>query len=298
MRKIIAIFFLFTFFTASQYLGAIEQAKPEMEFDEGINDYENGDYQNAILKLTKLLDELKLTSIDKIIKAHSILGASYLFTDNEEKSRSHFKAILNFSPDYELSSTYFPPKVVNFYNELKGTRKPEQIQEGLATKTKDSQGEKSVKSQEGASSKTSDITTTQLFPKDSSIKDENYKNSFMNSFIPFGFGQFKNSEPTKGYFFLTSEVITLISTITTLAVFKGIQNDDGTFDNPSVGNGLKSGFYTSLSFLTALTVTGIADAILNHKSFPFAKSKDSPISLSITTGKGINCALLLDFNNL
>jgi len=270
--------------TASLYfpfpLFGVEETETDLGFNSAVTSYENGDYPTAISKLDRLFEELKLTSIDKIIKAHSVLGASLYFQGNETDARKHFKTILNFNPDYNLPEDYYPPKVVGLFNEVKGIKKLEET----VSKTQKAQDKEAT-----------EIRAKGLFEKEDKKKDENTRNHYLNNFIPFGFGQFKNNEPTKGYFFLTSEAITLISFITNIGIFKGLQNSDGTFDNLSVGSGLKTGVYTSLAFYLAFTATGITDAILNYKEFPYAKTGKKALSLSILPLNG-SCALLLTFN--
>jgi len=250
-----------------------EQSPADSDFDSAVAAYENGDYKGAMAKLTALLDELKLNSIDKIIKAHSILGASYYFTDKEGEARSHFKTLLNFNPDYELPKNYFPPKVVSLFAEVKGVKKLEEIAGGA-----------------GAAGRFKDPGKT------AQGKNLDTQNRFANCFIPFGYGQFKNNEPSKGYFFLTSQAITLASAITTLSIFKGIQNSDGTFNNPGVGNGLRGGFYSSLILFATFSLTGITDAIVSYKEFPYRDAGQPKLSFSIEPGENAGAVFLLNFS--
>ena len=267
MKKTKLIFFILLSLSIPFSLTAQEKISTDREFDSGVLAYENGDYKTTVSKLGKLLDDLKLTSIDKIIRAHSLLGASNTFLGEEEKAKSHFKAILNFSPDYELSVNYFPPRVIKLFNEVKGVK-------GQDVKAPVSLGGE-----------------TQRMLQVSPAKSELAKNRFLNSFIPFGVGQFKNNDPTKGYFFLTSEIITLASAITTLSIFKGIQNSDGTFDSLGVGQGLKSGFYASITMFGVIALTGVTDAIIGFKDQPPEKKK---ISLLITPLQNSSYAFLIN----
>ena len=85
------------------------------ELDIGIKAYENGDYEGAISVIKRLLDDLRLSSIEMIMRAHSILGASYVLTDRGESAKPHYDALLNFDSNHALSKVYFPPVVINFF---------------------------------------------------------------------------------------------------------------------------------------------------------------------------------------
>ena len=248
---------------------ALSQDEPlvNAQFNSGLEAYESGRYSQCISILGELLDNLKLTSIERIIKAHSVLGASHFLLGNRQKSQSHFEALLNFDSNSELSDIYFSPEVIAFFNELKGvdTTKPAGSNNSVAnTDVKQKQNVPEAKG---------------IFQEDG---DPDTKNPYMNNFIPFGFAQFKNNQIGKGTFFLTSESISLATLLATAIAYKIKQKSDGSFDDPSVERGLKSAFYTSLTLYLFLTATGIADALLSYREYPYRdKSLVPSVSLGI-----------------
>jgi hypothetical protein len=268
MKKSTTALISLLFLLISTSLFSQDEASSD-EFNLGISAYENGDYAGAVLKLSHILDDLKLSSIDKIIKAHSILGASYYFLDKEGHARGHFKTLLNFDPDFELPKDYFPPKVVALFEEVKGVKKLEET----ALETQGSNPSSAiVKSRSG------------IDFEESRGKDPNTQNSYFNNFIPFGWGQYYNNQSGKGAIFLVGETVALLSAITTASIFKGIQKSDGTFDNPSTGNGLKSAFYASIATFSALAITGIIDSLIYYRQFPYRTDDTKKISFKIISG--------------
>lgn len=290
MRKTLVFMALF-----SILLPGASQAKEDKEtlilYGEAKSSYENGDYKECIEKFEKLLNELRITTIDRIIDAHTMLGASYYFEEQEEKSKDHFRTVLNFNSDLELSPYDYPPKVVEFYNEIKRVRK---LEEAVGKREEPVIKGTTESPKEAADNKK--ISEERIFEKETSI-DQNKRNPLGNSFIPFGVGQFKNNEPGKGQFFLYSQALTLAGVISTAIAFKSLQRSDGSFDEPAVGRGLENGFYTSVIFYMTLTLTGIIDACVNHREFPYAKTGAPPISFSIVPGERKGIAFLIGFKN-
>jgi len=272
----IAVFLLFY---ACQDLSA--ENEPRETYSAAISAYENGDYQSSITMLSKLIDDLKLNTIETIIQAHTILGASYLFMENDEKAKKHFETIINFDSHHELDKNYYPPKVVVRFEEIKKAKHLHQktYAPNFDIAPKNEIEHSSPKPKDV--SKHSSIQAEQIFDEQKKFTDENTRNPFANSFVPFGVGQLKNNSPTKGYIFMTTQIFTVLATITPISAYYAVRNPDGTFDDRSLARGLKAGFYTSLTFYICSTIVGIVDATVNHKEYPYADKKNETISLML-----------------
>jgi len=288
MKKSVLTILTFLILISCVSVSLANEQIPDNKYKKGVLAYENGEYEVSITTLDKLLNELKLTSIEKIIKAHSILGACYLFNGKDSKSKKHFETVLNFDINHELDATYYPPRVVARFEEIKKMR----ILKARVDHIDDKSVKKSAKilndinSQQIPKDIQKDvISVNTVFKDEKKLPDENTRNPFGNCFIPFGVGQFKNNQPTRGYIFMSSQIITLASTLATISAYYGLRHSDGTFDNPGLASRLKAGFYTSLTFYILSTALGMADAATQYREFPYAENEAKKLSLSISPNR-------------
>ncbi|HEY4716385.1 MAG TPA: hypothetical protein VII00_04700 [bacterium] len=91
--------------------------------DEGVSLYFNKNYAESITAFEKILDSGQLKK-NEILTAESYLGAANFLLDKKGVASGWFLSILKNEPGYELSQIYFPPEIVEFFNELKLSSAP------------------------------------------------------------------------------------------------------------------------------------------------------------------------------
>ncbi|MHB8878085.1 MAG: hypothetical protein ACYC8T_30680 [Myxococcaceae bacterium] len=101
--------------------------------------------------------------------------------------------------------------------------------------------------------------------------------SLAYAFLPFGVGQFKNGENTKGVLFLAGEVLTLGTFAVTLGMFEGSKSAGeflswGRFEDPATAGALHTVYLVSFWTGMALVVGGMVDAIASRSDEPAALS--------------------------
>lgn len=185
------------------------KATPLEEYQRGKNAFDRGEFGRAVEILAPLLyPEPRLQSGQKIVEAHRLLGVAYLFQKQDQEARTEFRKLLQIRPDYRIDPLLSPPEVVDFFN----TVRQEHAAELSSLEAKRASAEKRAKE---------DCQNSRAEPV--VIEKRLRRNSYYVNFIPFGAGQFQNSQRLKGWAFLggqaTLGVISLSAQIANLALY-------------------------------------------------------------------------------
>ena len=164
-------------------------------------------YENALKSLYPLLDQLKLKTMEEIVRTHRVLGVAHCETGNEVKALEHFDAMLSFSSSEKISDLVKTNYCKQLFEKAQG--KGKRLAETKAVK-------KNIKNNP------SDPKPLLGLSKMATDKSDQWK-----YWLPFGSGQFKNGEKRKGRFFLISEGVLMSAAITSLALFKAEENSEG-----------------------------------------------------------------------
>lgn len=203
-----------------------------------VNRYEYGSYAEAVESLNTLL--YPITSLDQYETetAHAYLGVCYFLTEQPGLARTEFITLLKLNPDYRLDPVIFPPKIVDFFNEVRDEVFPEQADNGR----------KGV--------------FANIFQPP--------KKTLALAFFPFGAGQFQNRETSKGVIFLTTELLLGFTSGYYYFERKGLEKTDGgstatfgsgEYENPAEAEQMQRiQMITGIAFWSVL-VWGIADAV-------------------------------------
>jgi hypothetical protein len=185
------------------------KATPLEEYQRGKNAFDRGEFGRAVEILGPLLyPEPRLQSGQKIVEAHRLLGVAYLFQKQDQEARKEFRKLLQIRPDYRLDPLLFPPEVVDFFNAVRR----EHGAELSSLEARRASAEKRAKE---------DCENARAEPV--VVEKRLLRNSYYVNFIPFGAGQFQNSQRSKGWAFFAGQVtlgaISLSAQIANLALY-------------------------------------------------------------------------------
>jgi hypothetical protein len=167
---------------------------PAEDLRRGRNAFDRGEYTRAIEILRPLLyPEIRLESDGQIVQAHRMLGVAELFQGNNDAASQEFRKLLQLRPDYHFDPLLDPPQVVDFFNGVQ--RAQERELSALE-----------AKQQEAARARQRDSEQCEKLRAGPSVVERRFnRHSFAVNFVPFGAGQFQNSQRKKGWVFLGVE---------------------------------------------------------------------------------------------
>ena len=262
---------------------------PTDELRRGRTSFDRGEYRRAVEILRPLLyPDIRLESDSQIVQAHRMLGVAQLFQGNNDAAAQEFRKLLQLRPDYRFDPLLDPPQVVDFFN---GVLRAHELE--LATLE--------ARQREAALARQRDHDECERLRAGPAVVERRYsRHSLAVNFVPFGAGQFQNSQRGKGWAFLTAEAtlaaVSLAAFATNFAYY-GLnptrkcrletgampcppESIDHTEENRSrllVRTQVASG-----AAFFAVVVWGIADALYYHRSeIPMGTSNpDQPTAKS------------------
>jgi tetratricopeptide (TPR) repeat protein len=258
------------------------------DFQFALNAYDSGDYETAIKRFNKLLEQ-EITNKALLVEVLKYLAASHMFTGNVDEARKRFKELILKDPDYELDPVLFPTEVLDEYWRVK---------QEMIDELKKIEESKKLKQQELLEKKKklkeSWVTLVKMANHPPYIRQKVKTSNLFFSFVPFGVGQFQNGQNLKGYLFLSGEAALLIATVTTywLSVYYYNQYlsvwppvDDLGEEKPerarflALSNGLGIANKVTFWLLIGGIVAGIIDAIVffKKKRVTYEKVKESDV---------------------
>lgn len=169
-----------------------------------------GEYERCIEEGKKKLANEKVLEEKDILEIHKYLGLAYALTDRSPEAKKHFKAILKKCPTFELEEGFYPDKVMNLWQEVKGEMEKVYI---IKIPTRPSLPPSSP-------------------PEGSIPADKSLFKLVAFSFIPGGFIQFKTGQKKKGFFIAGLELIFLSASLYGYSQWNKEYNPDlGRFNN-------------------------------------------------------------------
>lgn len=185
------------------------------EYQRGRTAFLRGQYQRAISILHPLLyPDLRLESEEEVVRAHRMLGVSYLFENQPAQARVEFRKLLELAPDFRFDALLDPPRVVEFFNEI--VREQQSELSDIEVRLRKREAEMARR-------------TSQV------IERRIERRSFPLAFVPFGVGQFQNGQPAKGWMFLGIEGVlaaTSVATFVTNFALFGVRPYRTCLDGP------------------------------------------------------------------
>ena len=190
--------------------------------------YEYGDYADAAKLLRHLVDDGRLTSDGQLVEAYRLLGLSYFYESKHEEARSAFVRLLSIEPDYHLDPFFNPPKVVEFFDQVKADNEallaPIRAQKAKVEKERRRQEqaqqhllEEEARRRESLARQQQTATPPKIMEK--VVADHPY----LLNWLPFGVGQFQNGQPYKGGLLAGAETLTGLASIIGFVVVSGLR---------------------------------------------------------------------------
>jgi hypothetical protein len=160
----------------------------------GRNAFDRGEYTRAIEILRPLLyPEIRLDSDGQIVQAHRMLGVAELFQGNNDAASQEFRKLLQLRPDYRFDPLLDPPQVVDFFNGVQRAQERELVA-------------LEAKQQEQTRARQRDREQCEKLRAGPAVVERRFnRHSFAVNFVPFGAGQFQNSQRSKGWAFFGVE---------------------------------------------------------------------------------------------
>jgi len=187
---------------------ALSQSQPMTVNDElrrARNEYAYGAYEGAVKRLRGLLYPLRLYSDEQVIEARQYLALAYYLQGNEKGVREEFAKLLYLDPDYELDPFTVAPTIIELFEGIRLTLKPELDVIRLRRNIQKIE-------EPGKAGYVRNIETTVI------------ERSEWATFMPFGIGQFQNGDRGWGAFFATTQLLLLAANISTYLIASRIND--------------------------------------------------------------------------
>lgn len=206
------------------------------------------DFKTAKRLLEHLLyPRPRIRDRSRLLKAHEYLGACYFWLKQPKKMEDEFTALLVMDPEYRLDPFYYPPPLIERFEDIR--KRLQRL--GVIRPTKKKTPKKKKKKQRQC--------------KTTIIKEVH--RSKVVAFIPFGVGQFYNHETGKGIAFAVTQGVGLATNMGAFIGIVALGRSDGTF-SPSqakVARILRYVQYAGLGVFVVSAVWGIIDAVTHFK---------------------------------
>ena len=88
----------------------------------GVRQAQEGEYEKAVVTLDGVVRRLtdQPGAAGELTSAHIYLGVAHLGLGDQEEARSSFEKALRATPDLQLSREEYPPRVVRFFETVRG----------------------------------------------------------------------------------------------------------------------------------------------------------------------------------
>lgn len=233
-------------------------------FDRGLDLYERGEYAAAAAELeTIVILQARVVGFDreKLKRAHLYRGISLFLLNDRASADAAFWQVLQFDPEFKPDPLFTPPAVIAAFDKLKRDRRDELAKIPRAPR------------------RVVDPERDRLgIPRE----PQPDAGDFWASIAPFGWAQFANDQPVKGYAFLSAEVLLLSVNLTTYATLESLQQNGGRFQNVENARLLKNVNNATFFLLVGTLLYGSADGVW-HATQKRSRGPATPI---LTPGPG------------
>jgi hypothetical protein len=168
---------------ASLIASRVAAGNPSRDVAKARAEYERGNFQAVINLLAPEMP--KISDRDEMIEGHWLLGASYVYVGKFEEAKREFSELLFIDPDFKVDPLMVDADVYASFDTTR-TELKRQLDEI-----------RRLRAEEEARKKRPSVETV--------IEKEIRSDPPWMNFIPFGVGQFRNGQRTKGYVYLAIE---------------------------------------------------------------------------------------------
>jgi hypothetical protein len=240
------------------FLSAAAFAAKSAKVNEAILLYDKTDFVKAKDKLVTLIDAPGLNDEDRA-QALIYLAASYHALNDTSSAKAQLMRLARNHPGSKVDPGLFLPELVALADEARGE----------------------VAREDPPAVRVEKPVTGPVDPKPGA--PQLHRPAPVGyAFVPFGVGQFKNGDGTKGWLFLGGEVLTLGTFALTLGMFESSKKEGqflrwGRFEDPAQAATLHTVYMISFWTGLALVVGGVIDAVV---------SRPEPETLSLGVSPG------------
>jgi len=239
------------------------RADASADLEEGARAYERGDFKQAIELIRPLLyPAIRLTAQSQVIRAHKLLGISYVFEKRSAEAAREFLAILSIRPDYRLDPLVVPVSAVQLFEQVK-KRNAEKIRAILERERREAERRRLEEERRKAEERRLKL----LAGQGRVVVERNVvEHPYWVSFLPLGAGQFQNGHRRKGWILFGAELgLAAVSVGTYLGGYFAYSGRPLTQEEYDRGRALSIVQVASAGLCAAVVAYGVIDALIYHK---------------------------------
>ncbi|RMG12624.1 MAG: tetratricopeptide repeat protein [Deltaproteobacteria bacterium] len=215
-------------------LAALTGAAPALaaetrgDLQRALDRFDYGNYEDAARLVEKLLAEGRLVEEGDLIEAYRILGLSYYYLKRREKARSAFVRLLSLEPDYRLDPFFHPPKIVEFFDQVRAENESllapirERKKRIEAERRLQEEARRRLLEEEARRAKAAEVEAEQAARR-TVVERTVRRREYLLNWLPFGAGQFQNDEPVKGAVLAAAQAATGLASVVGFAVAGGLR---------------------------------------------------------------------------
>jgi len=225
---------------------------PQQQFHAAERAYQQGQYRKVVRLLRPLLYPTnRLSSQDKQIKAHKMLGIAQVFEKNQAEAEQSFLAILAERPSYRLDPLIDPPAAVELFESV--TRRNAEELERIARQQREQQLRELREQQKRDAA--AQVSVERIVTQ----------HPYWINFLPFGAGQFQNGHRRKGFTLLVAQALLgTLSLGSALALRVTYPDNRPPSDELSTARTVNIMTVVSGGLFWGLVFYGILDALYYH----------------------------------
>jgi tetratricopeptide (TPR) repeat protein len=181
--------------------------------------YEFGAYADAAGAVRQLLAAHQDLTEAESTEAYRLLGLSEYQLGDQAAARAAFLQVLSLDPDHALDSFLVPPKIVEFFDQVKRDHEPElaplreRKRQAVAQERQVEEARRKLLAEEQARAE----APTRMVRVQEHI--------YLINWMPFGAGQFQNGERTKGTVLAVAEVLLATVNLGAILIHNQIATD-------------------------------------------------------------------------
>jgi hypothetical protein len=240
MMRFSAICVLLLSLTSLVYAGPTEALR------DAENSYLYGDYARVLRKIVPVIEpDLQLSEPARIARAYELAGLAAFFLEDLESAQRHFEKLIRLRPRFKLDPVKVPPPAISFFDKLRDNLKEEIARIGEALQKHAAEEARKMR-----------LANQVRIRRDVKV------NSRTVAFLPFGVGQFQNGDQLLGQAFLTSELLTALSSVGFFLAVESMRTESGRFRTSDVTRARQFRNVQMLTGVTALAlaILGVAEA--------------------------------------
>lgn len=181
--------------------------------------YSRGEYLLIIDFIESVLSDTVGVELESRVLLVRLLASSYVAVGNTESAKSQFKNMLALKPDAELDPVSTSPKILSVFREAKREFETERL-----------------------ISSPPETTGTSLLP--SRPEGNIWLGPAIKSLVLPGLGQLQNGHETKGYIFISSEIMSIAGLLVSQVNYEQARSDYASNRDPSKMDALYNDYNT------------------------------------------------------